>query len=297
VHLVVFIYDSDLAGYIGKKSSEEGIVFYNRTFDGNVIVGLSAVDLEKKIHNVAQAMLMSNKFVISTKNIDKTFGELIIGSELCGKPVIFTDENNIEKITSGLNLNYTVSNKENILSEIMAKTADTENGKQDFTRIDIDAAFNVKGIGCVALGIVTKGAVNVHDTLFHSSGKQVLIKSIQSQDIDIKTAGINTRVGLALKGIDSEDIGKGDLITSEKVSSVSSIDIEFKASRFAGENVEIGGRYVFISNFSYRACLVEKIEGNHAKISFEKPIAIEKNDAFLLLRNAAPRIFAAGTVL
>ncbi len=297
MHLITFIYDSELAEYIGKKSSEEGIVFYNRSFDGNVIVGLSAIDLEKKIHNVAQAMLMANKFVISTKNIDKTFGELIIGAELCGKPVIFTDDNNIEKIVSGLNLNYTVSNKENILSEIIARAADAETGGQGFTRIDIDAAFNVKGIGCVALGIVTKGAVNVHDTLFHSSGKQVLIKSIQSQDIDIKTAGINTRVGLALKGIDSDDIGKGDLITSEKVGTASSIETEFRASRFVGENVESGGRYVFISNFSYRTCLVEKVDGNHAKISFEKPIAIQKNDAFLLLRNAVPRIFARGTVL
>ncbi|MCL4380871.1 MAG: hypothetical protein M1331_00660 [Candidatus Marsarchaeota archaeon] len=297
MHLIVFIYDSELAEYIGKKSSEEGIVFYNRAFDGNVIVGLGAVDLEKKIHNVAQAMLMANKFVISTKNIDKTFGELIIGAELCGKPVIFTDDSSIDKIISGLNLNYTVSNKENVLSGIMAKTAAAGEGKQEAARIDIDAAFNVKGIGCVALGIVTKGNVNVHDAMFHSSGKQVLIKSIQSQDIDVKTAGVNTRVGLALKGIDSDDIEKGDLITSEKINTVSSIETEFRASRFAGEDVEGGGRYVFISNFSYRACLVEKVDGNRAKISFEKPIAIEKKDAFLLLRNAAPRIFAVGTVL
>lgn len=295
MHLLVFIYDEGLAAYIGKKGTEEGIIFYNRLFDGNIIVGLSTNDFEKKIHNAAQAMIMSKQFVISTKNIDKYFGEILIAAELCNKPVIFTDESNIEKMILGLELNYMISTKENILSSIMAKAVNSE--LFDTTRIDIDSAFNVKGIGCVALGIVTKGVVNVHNQLYHSSGKQVIVKSIQSQDIDVKTAEVNTRVGLALKGIDVDEIGKGDLLSSNKIVLIDAIETELKTSKYANENLENNARYIFISNFSYRTCIIENIEGNKAKIKFEKLLAIEKGDKFLLLRNKTPRIFASGTIL
>lgn len=291
MHFVVFIYDDEIASSIGKKSSENGIIFYNRLINDDVVVGLGVIDLEKKFYDVAQAMLISNQIVISTKNIDAIFGELVIAAELCNKRIIFSDDNNIDKIISGLNLNYIICNQQEILNNIISYK---NNANNEDTRIDIDAAFNVKGIGCVILGVITKGNVNIHDSLYHSSGRQVIVKSIQSQDRDLKTADTNTRVGLALKGIDVEDIEKGDLLTVHKTNKVSSIKATIKINKLASEEIAKGNRYTFISNFSYRVCIIEEINNNEITLNFEKAIVLQKNDYFFLLRNKSPRVFGIG---
>lgn len=293
MHFIIFIYDNELAGLIGKKSSENGIIFVNRIVNENIIVGLTVIDLEKKIHDVAQAMLISNQIIISTKNIDRAFGELVVAAELCNKRIIFTEDNNIEKFIQNLNLNYIICKEQEIIDNIISEKSEIDDKE---TRIDIDAAFNVKGIGCVALGIVTKGKVNVHDSLYHSFNKQVIIKSIQSQDVDIKTASANTRVGLALKGIDVEDIKKGDILTTKPIKEVNSTEAVIKISKVVNEEIKKDNRYVFISNFSYRTCIVEEIKENKIKLNFEKPLILQKDDSFMLLRNKEPRIFSIGKI-
>jgi len=54
-------------------------------------------------------------------------------------------------------------------------------------RIPIDHHFNVTGIGCVVLGYVLQGTVNVHDRLMVYPLKQEAeVRSIQMQDNDVK---------------------------------------------------------------------------------------------------------------
>jgi len=294
MHFLVFIHDNELAGLIGKKSSENGIVFVNRIIDGNIIVGMSVIDLEKKFYDVAQSMLLSNQIIISTKNIDKLFGELVIAAELCKKRIIFSDDSNIEEFVKTLDLDYIICNTQEIVNNII-KSNNEINDEE--TRIDIDNAFNVKGIGCVALGIVTKGKVNVHDSLYHSDNKQIIIKSIQSQDIDIKIAEKNTRVGVALKGINSSNISKGDILTKNPIKKVNNTEAIIRISKIADEKIEKGNRYEFISNFSNRVCIIDEIEDNKIKLTFEKSITLQKNDSFMLLRNNSPRIFGIGNII
>ena len=82
--------------------------------------------------------------------------------------------------------------------------------------VPIDHHFNVKGIGTVILGCVQEGTIRRHDQLtVHPLGKQAQIRSIQMHDDDAEEASAGDRVGLALKGIESDDLDRGFVLSSD----------------------------------------------------------------------------------
>lgn len=167
---------------------------------------------------------------------------------------------------------------------------------QGSVRVDIDHAFPVKGVGTVALGIVTRGVLNQHDKLYHTSGKQVTIRSIQSQDVDITSAGVGTRVGVSLKDIGEDEIKKGDLLTSAPVTRAKRIVISYKTSPVGKENMTEGALYGIALGFSYSECNVAKAGNAEIELTLSSPMAAEIGDEVLLVREKVPRIFASGKV-
>lgn len=286
---------SSLASFIGKKGSEDSLTFYNRKLDNDVIVALApGANEDKFYHGMAESMLLSGQIVLSTETVDKLFGEALVAASLLDKPTSITNDNDISALLAGNVLkNYTVVSKDDLLVRIVANKPHEKEGE---TRIDIDHAFNVKGVGTVALGIVTSGKVKVHDSLFHTSGKQAMVRSIQSQDVDIQEAGIGTRVGLSLKGMEADEIGKGDILSSTKVAPAKSILVSIRQSALAGEQINDNNRYLFVSNFSYAIARVDK-SGEGTKLVLEKPLSLFVGDRFFLIRDKSPRIFASGTIM
>lgn len=82
--------------------------------------------------------------------------------------------------------------------------------------VPIDHFFNVKGVGTVALGHVAQGTIRRHDDLMVLPGRgSAQVRSIQKHDDDFDTAAKGDRVGLALKGIDAEDLDRGHVLTDD----------------------------------------------------------------------------------
>lgn len=294
--IVAIPFDSELASFIGKRGSENSITFYNRKFNEHVVVGIMPSSIEEKFYALPQCMLVADQILVSTKSVDRSFGEVLIACSLLGKRTIFTKDSDITGILSGMTGDkFSFSTEEELLDAVVSyKSTILPSGDK---RIDIDKSFNVKGIGTVVLGVVTKGTVKVHDNLFHNSGKTVGIRSIQSQDADIKEASVGTRVGLALKGMDEGEIQKGDILASTQARSGKRIGLELKKSAFVKEDIEVGKSYSFAAGFSYSSAAIENIEGSRVTFRLEKSIAAEINDQVLLVRTMAPRMFASGRVL
>ncbi len=292
-HIVAIPIDKSLAEFIGKKGSENGITFYDRKSDSDVIVALMPTDTQEKPYSIAESMLLAEQIVLSTASIDRSFGEMLVASSLLGKHVLITDENDIGNLLAGGVLrDFEIVGKEALLERILAKKTEQKEGR---VRIDIDKAFPVHGVGTVALGIVTGGVVRVHDVLQHSSGKKATVRSIQSQDVDVKEAGMQTRVGLALKGIEHDEIEKGDILSSEPVAKSMAATAELKVSEIAKESVSDATIYQFVSNFSHTNARLKQ-SGGEFSISFEKPVCVLPGDSFILIRSRQPRLFASGVV-
>ena len=79
------------------------------------------------------------------------------------------------------------------------------------TLVYVDRSFSVKGVGTVALGFVLSGSLAIHDQLRGvpgPAGKQIDVKGIQVNDVDVDSVGRGIRVGLSLRGVEAKDLYK-----------------------------------------------------------------------------------------
>ncbi|HVN65791.1 MAG TPA: EF-Tu/IF-2/RF-3 family GTPase [Methanomicrobiales archaeon] len=82
--------------------------------------------------------------------------------------------------------------------------------------VPVDHFFNVKGIGTVVLGLVASGEIRTHDALqVLPQGKPVQVRSIQKHDDNADKAVKGDRVGLALKGIEADELDRGCVLSND----------------------------------------------------------------------------------
>lgn len=288
--------DESYASFLGKKGSSNGITFYNRKVGNDVVVALFPSHEDDKVYALAQALLVSSHIVLSTDRIDKRFGEALIASSLLDRKIIFVGENEVRAMAkeSGVS-DYIKVSKEELLDAIMKNPAGSDDEKP--VRVDIDKAFPVKGVGTVALGFVTRGVLKQHDKLYHSSGKEVLVRSIQSQDEDVVSAARGVRVGVALREIDEGEIGKGDLLTLSPVSRSERMVVEYRISNVLKEAPKESALYGIAIGFSYAECTVEKVGSSTLELKLRSKLPVEAGDEVLFIKRDIPRVFAAGRVV
>ena len=294
-HVVAILLDKELAESIGKKGSENSITYYNGNYSGERITILTPTSIEDKIYAAAQSMLVSEQILISTRKIDKFFGEVIAASALLDKKTIITKDNDVTEFLKELKFSQlSLCDRNNLINEITKyKFIPPGNGP----KINIDKSFTVNGIGTVLLGILMRGKVSVHDKLYLSSGKEITIRSIQSNDIDLKYADYGTRVGLAIKGATSNEVKKGDVLTQIRVKPSSNLHIKIRITPFANEQIKSGSNYSIVSNFTHTSVVIISTDGENVHVKSESPIPIEINDEIMLIRGKSPRIFAYGKVI
>jgi len=288
--------DAVLAGEIGKKGSENGITFYNRKIGEEAIVVLVPTDVSTKFYAVGEIMSIADIVVISTSKVDALLGESIIAASMLGKKTIFTKDNDISSILKSVSPpDHEFVDRKELLGKLTGFSRDPLQ-KTGELRIDMDKAFPVKGVGTVLLGIVRSGTVKVHDALRSSNGKEISVRSIQVHDEDSPDAEVGERVGLAVKGVDYTEIEKGDILSKDARPYLSSFAADIKKSPLS-KDVELENmNCTLITGFSVVNCKVTKsAEGFSVKL--EKPAALWKKDNFILIRDKAPRVFAAGKVL
>ncbi len=97
------------------------------------------------------------------------------------------------------------------LFEALPKRANDADGE---FRMYIDRTYDVKGVGAVASGTVRRGTVETGDELLigplpDGSFREVEVRSIEMHYHRVDTAKAGRIVGIALKGIDEEEIHRG----------------------------------------------------------------------------------------
>ncbi|MCL5093400.1 MAG: EF-Tu/IF-2/RF-3 family GTPase [Candidatus Marsarchaeota archaeon] len=297
-YVVAVLNSPELAGLLGKEGSKNGITLYNRIYSGNTIVIASPTDIEAKFHAVAQSLLIADTSIVSTEIVDKHLGEILIACSLVNRNILITDENDVSTLLSSISISgKKMISKDNALDEILkCGGADMKATGKGF-RIDVDKSFDVKGIGAVCLGIVRYGTVKVHDKVYSGDGKEGIVRSLQSQDRDIDSAGKGVRVGIALKGIASEQIAKGDVLSDRAFQKTKRLAIGVKLSDINREDMAIGKKYLIAFGFDYINGTLTEFDGKSASFELDREASFEKEDEVLLIRTAMPRIFGSGIVL
>lgn len=326
-----------LAGKLGKKGTESDLILYNFVKGDRVYSFVDTDSYPESPKPLVQALNLSDIVLICvpSSGLNAQVGECVIAVDLLGNkkglfvitmsdksnPVAISElEGKIKAITKGTNLenwdSVAVSTttfeglealKEKIFS--LGEEARAENmAKNDLEpRVIVDHFFNVTGIGCVVLGIVTEGTIRAHDKLtVLPPGRQTEIRSIQSNDVDVKTATAGARVGLALKGVQSKEFERGYVLSGKEEISTK-LSLKCRLTKFT-EGLGTGDVVHLYTGLQSAPAKIDniKIDGKETvqappgsgcivTLTAEKNIAYINTDRFLIVQLNYPRQrFVAG---
>jgi len=330
---------TDLAAALGKKGTESDIVLYNFMKGDHILAAIDPAGYPKSPRPLVNAVNMADVivFCVDAAGLDASAGECIILLDLLRPKhglVAITkadtsnqfalDElkNKIQALTKGTALEgweiLAISTKKHegidhlkdLLFELDDRLKEEHKALNDRpVRISIDHHFNVTGIGCVILGYVKQGTVNVHDKLtVYPLKQEAEVRSIQTNDIDVKAAPTGSRVGIALKGVQSKDLDRGFVLaTAESVGD--QFALRATTARFKGE-LRAGDKVHVYTGLQSSPAVVQQVSENGGAVEATKPgkqynitikadkeIAYSPGDLFLLARLEDPkqRFLACGT--
>ncbi|MCK4937433.1 MAG: elongation factor Tu [Methanosarcinales archaeon] len=329
---------SSLAAKLGKKGNETDITMYDFAKGEQIltIIDPSGYPASPKPLMTALAMADMVLLCIPPKGMDAAAGECVIAIDLLGiKHGIVVQtmadmsnpyelQENATKFRAMLKdttardwdimavstntfegmeeLKEAINNLDAIIAAQHLRTADQP------PRVMVDHSFNVKGIGSVVLGRVTRGTIHKHEKLtIHPIKREVEIRSIQMHDNDTASAPPGSRVGLALKGVQAKEVNRGHIISAEEMSS-DSIELECNVTRFS-PGLSVGSTlHVYVSLQSSPVKIsgitvggqnvTEVTAGSQCRvhINIEEKLAFRTEDTFIILdlNNPRQRFIAAG---
>jgi len=222
---IVIIGPEEIGKELGKKGTSTDITFYNLKKGEATLTLIEPSRYPEKLSSLYYAVSLADMAVVVIDKVTAQLGECILELTCAhisrGYLILrnFLDAGQIAPLIKGTLLEQykIIPDDLNILREtLLADAASLSPEKSDKPGIiPIDHHFNVKGIGTVILGCVQEGSVHKHDQVtIHPLGKSIQIRSIQKHDDDVNEAHVGDRVGLALKGIEADDLDRGYVLTA-----------------------------------------------------------------------------------
>jgi selenocysteine-specific translation elongation factor len=288
----------EYAKNIGKKGTSSDITLYNLKSGDNIVTAVEPSSYPDKLSSLFYAVNMSDFVVFVVNGLDSDFAETVVMLDSLDKRegVFITEEQervaNFVRGTAAENFSF-IENDPIALREMLLKIQMNQRTTDRVVRdcVVIDHFFKVKGVGTVILGIVSNGCVNKHEKLnLFPSGKAVQIRSIQKQDVDCEKGCAGDRVGLALKGVEPEEIERGYILSSGEIRCLSEIDAKLEINRFYKR--EIKGIMHIGCGLQFLPARVKDFDGSTISLELEKEKPIALYDRMILcdLSATKPRI-------
>jgi selenocysteine-specific translation elongation factor len=289
----------DIASDFGKKGTVTDISLYDRKESDIIKTWVTPNGFPEKIQPLLQAINLAEFVVFFVDKLDKFTGEQIIALDSLKKQKgilshsFEVDESKLGSMIKGTVIeNYAKVEPDKIKEEMDKIEPVIKEGPSEMV---VDHCFDVKGVGTVILGKVTVDKIKQYDNLkLYPSGSDVLIKSIQMHDDPVTESTCPGRVGLAVKGVKPDDVGRGDIISQENAVLVNSeIELEFTKSPFYKSEISEGQMCLVSVGLQIKAAKFSSI--NPLKLTFEKPIAYHIGDIAVILKPESPTIRILGS--
>lgn len=300
----VVLGDTSIAAQLGKKGTATDIAIYDRKTADTVYTWTAPTTFPDKIQPLMQAVNIAEYAVLNVDKLDKFLGEQVMALDAVGPAdgfVIHSYEVDREKLKTLLKetclANYQFVDSIDQLKQEMGKLKTKSSDGP--LMIPIDHAFDVKGVGTVALGVVKQGTVKVYDELvLLPSKKSVLVKSIQMHDDPVESSSSPARVGLAIKGPAADNISRGDVICAPDSVKVSSgtVAVKFEKSSFFKGDLPENHTYMVSVGMQVKTAKI-KLEGDILQVTPEKPLVYRQGQTLVLLKpdSSGTRIAGKGS--
>lgn len=298
----VVLGEQTIANDFGKKGTVTDLTVYDRKESDIIRTWVVPNGFPEKIQPLLQAINIAEYVIFYVASLDRYTGEQIIALDMLNKKngilshSYEVDENRLHSMIKGTVLqNYKKIDSPNIKEELVKLPHVSNDGP---AQIVIDHSFDVKGVGTVVLGKVLQGTINQYDNLKHlPSGTDVMVKSIQMHDDDVKQAVCPARVGLSLKGIKPDEVGRGDIITSDESFEIKNeLEIDFKQSPFYKGEISENQMCLVSIGLQVKAAKFSSI--SPVKLILDKPVVCRKNEICLLVKpeSTSVRVIGSGKI-
>ena len=293
--LTGFSYDSDeIIKAIAKKHTESDITLYGRKDQDLTTTIFTPTKFPDKISSLTDSISLSEFNIVGMTHLDRFLGEVLIALDLLNRNKGFivkdnnTDSSQINRIIKGSVMSsyrqFEGSPME-ILDDLNKIQGSIQRDSEAPVRVIIDHFFKVKSVGTVALGFVLSGILKKHQTLYlNPTGLQAQVRSIQMNDVDYDQAPAGSRVGLALKNVDVDDMERGYLLEERKIEPVDTMVGQVVYHRAVPDELKGDGEIFIAGNLRYQRGF---LRGN--EIQMDKP-AIPNSEYLLVRPNSRPRI-------
>lgn len=313
----VVIGDSDFPKVLGKLGSHTDIALFNRR-DGDWIFSFIApLTFPEKLQSLLHGVRLSNAAILVAKTVSPELGEAIVALNeyKLENGIIILDgmiKEQIEPFVKGTVLEkYCYCEKEFAAVISALKEMDFES-VPGALRLPLDHFFLTKTIGTVGVGRVERSTIKLHSNLtMLPTGRSVQVKSLQKQDENVKEAGVNVRAGVALKGIEADEIKRGYILTDKPEDFVVSASVtgEFWVNPHFSQGLESNQKVQVTIGLQTETATVIKIVGASrlgqgetgvitADIDDGKELVYEAGERFIISRPGLSglRIVGSGTV-
>lgn len=218
----------EVAEEIGKKGTVTDVTFFELKKGNDSVTLIEPTKYPDKLTSLFYSVEMSEFVILVVDKIDSYLGETIVMANCAGitKGWIilrnYIQPDQIKPLITDTCLeNYEFKEYDpNAMREQLLALASEQNrepGEGTCGSCPVDSHFNVKGVGTVVLGSVADGYFRKHDKMtILPLKKEIVIKSIQKHDLDSPDAVKGDHVGLALRGIESDDLDRGFVLTTDK---------------------------------------------------------------------------------
>ena len=292
----------DLASEFGKKGTDTDLSLYDRKESDVIKTWVTPSGFPDKIQPLFQAINLAEYVIFHVDKLDKFTGEQIIALDSLKKEkgilshTFEVDESKLDAMIKGTIVEKYTKVDQDKIKEEMDKLESISNN--DASEMVIDHCFDVKGVGTVILGKVTNGKIKQYDNLkLYPAGIDVLIKSIQMHDDPVSESVCPARVGLAVKGVKPEEVGRGDVISEEGAVDVKTeIELDFQKNPFYKSEIAENQGCLVSVGLQIKAAKFSSI--SPLKLTFEKPIVCKKDQIAVILKpeSTSIRILGSGRI-
>ncbi len=158
-------------------------------------------------------------------------------------------------------------------------------------RLWVDRSFSVRGAGTVVTGTLSAGTIRVGDELEHA-GRRVTVRGLQSLGRNLAEAAAVARVALNLRGVDRQDIRRGDTVRTPRAwLDTDEIDVTLRSEQTLHRRLvlHVGSAAVPVQ--------VRRLGDTAARLRLSRPLPLRVGDVALLRDPGEHRIAAGIDVL
>ncbi len=224
---VVVAGSKDFADAVGKKGTITDMTFFEIKKGNDSVTLIEPSKYPEKLSSLFYGVSMAEYAILVVEKIDSFLGETIVMIDSLGidKGWIvlrnYIQPEQLKPLLAGTSLegyeyieDDPIKTRE-MLIDLACNTVKTA-GAGTCGSCPIDSHFNVKGVGTVVLGSVIDGYFRKHDKMkVLPINREVVLKSIQKHDIDADDGIKGDHVGLALRGIESDELDRGYVVTTD----------------------------------------------------------------------------------